>query len=176
METSFVVFLAGSAAAFLPIYWSLQKGVELLARMSGSRATPGPSTSKSAFLHCLRAEAGSRGLDELQRALGDMRQVAVQRSFGSAPLAPERRERLHEVRAMMEPLLSSAEIAAFDRIAAQLMAGDIRQLDRIAAQIEELHERLASMRDERPADRLRRPVRRPEIGVRWREPVLARSW
>jgi hypothetical protein len=175
MEPTIVIFLAGSAAAFLPIYWLLENGVELVSRWIGQRALPSGRSSRSAFLLCLRGEAAARASDELDLALLEMRQAILHSGLRFAPLSPQRKEGLRDVRGMLKLLFPRATIASFDQIVEQLKAGETGHFDQISLRIRELRSRLENRREADRAGQTLQEGGRQHVVLRCREPALASS-
>ncbi len=175
METTLFVFLIGSAATFLPVYWALEKGSALIGRWRGKLGRRARSPEMNEFLQCLRDEAASRVTTELVLALREVHWMNSVEGHSAAPLRALRMEQLRDVRRMMEPLFLRPDIANFDQITNMLAAGDIRQLDSIAAKIDALRARLMGKRDS-AVGRHWLTKQRSAIALLPRKPNLARGW
>lgn len=132
MDVSFAVFFAGTAAAYLPIYYGLAWSSELLRRSPISM--PPRLTRRGEFIDSLRREAIVRATDLLMEAAHRARADAGQGLGVSSQLITARE--------LMEPLFSRATIAELDRIAAAILAGDISRKQHILSCIERLKRRV----------------------------------
>lgn len=150
MDTTFLIFLIGSAAAYLPIYWLLKNGVSRFGQRAERRPHDDNRSSRSSFLHCLKGEVASRAVVALRLAVGDMRRAALRNGDEGAVPSAEQMNRLQDLRRLMEPLCSRAEMASFDQIRLLLAAGDRRQVDTISARVDEFATLLRTSQPDSP--------------------------
>lgn len=107
MDTTLIIFAAGTAASFLPMYW-------IATRLSARRAQPaiavkGRSNAPSGrreFIELLQREAASRAVAVLHEALVEARLAADQTAGSPTTLSAETRRSLDETGRLIDSLFS----------------------------------------------------------------------
>jgi hypothetical protein len=119
VDTSLIVFVIGTAAGFVPMYW-------LASRLMGRRRTPakvgaklslggGDPAGRGEFMQLLRREAASRAVAVLRDALIEAR-LAAHETFGDRlALSARTRQSLDETRRLVDSLFPNELREAFGR-------------------------------------------------------------
>lgn len=108
MDTTLIVFAAGTAASFLPMYWiamwlSARRAQPVIVAKSKS-SDPG---GRREFIELLQREAASRAVAVLHEALVEARLAADQMAGGPTALSVETRRSLDETGRLIDSLFST---------------------------------------------------------------------
>jgi hypothetical protein len=144
MDSGLLVFLAGTALTYPAIYWMLSHALARRSRTKTPRQTSDESATRRAFLQTLRDEARARVGVVLLEAVEELRRFAAADGHATWPSTADSLARIAEARVLTASLLTRTEIAQFDRIAARIAAGDVAQIELIAAGIERLRQGLGT--------------------------------
>lgn len=121
LDSHIIIFVAGTAASFLPLYWILSKFARRHPRHAVRRSRSLPvQNGRSEFLDLLRREVIARVAVTLDAAIQDLQMTPAGASTGSAGLSDETRRRLADMSQLVGSLFAGDVRERFERHASLL--------------------------------------------------------
>jgi len=105
VDTALIIFTAGTAASFLPLYWMASRLTARSRRAVPIRAAGEPAGRRE-FFDLLRREAASRAVTVLHEALVEARLTADHEIDADGALSLETRKSLDETRRLVDSLFA----------------------------------------------------------------------
>lgn len=168
MDTALVVFVIGTVAGFMPMYWVAsrlmgrrRRPAKVDAKLSLGRADP---AGRGEFMQLLRREAGNRAVAVLRDALIEAR-LAAHETFGDRlALSARTRQSLDETRRLVDSLFPSELREAFGRGLETLASATSESIGTATATTAAVIAAFEQALEDGPA----RPARAPSNGGFWR--------